>query len=30
VEWCGHQVEVVLAPEADGTFSEIPILGEAA
>jgi len=29
VAWCGHLVEVVLIPEADGTFSEIPILGVA-
>ena len=29
VAWCGHLVEVVLIPEGDGTFSEIPILGVA-
>jgi len=30
VNWCGHTVEVVLIPEADGWCSELPILGEAA
>ena len=30
VSWCGDQVEVVLVPEADGTCSEVSILGEAA
>ena len=29
VEWCGHQQEVVLVPEGDGWYSEIPVLGEA-
>ena len=29
VEWCGHRVEVILAPEPDGWCSEIPVLGEA-
>jgi len=29
VEWCGHQVEVIMVPEKDGRFSEIPVLGEA-
>jgi hypothetical protein len=29
VEWCGHQVEVVLMPEGDGWDSEIPVLGVA-
>jgi hypothetical protein len=27
VEWCGHQQEVVLVPEGDGWYSEIPVLG---
>ena len=30
VNWRGHAVEVILAPEADGWYREIPILGEAA
>jgi len=29
VEWCGHQVEVILVPEKDGRYDEIPVLGEA-
>jgi hypothetical protein len=29
VEWCGHQQEVVLVPDGDGWYSEIPVLGEA-
>ena len=29
VEWCGHQVEVVLVPEGGGAYSEIPVLGVA-
>jgi len=29
VEWCGHQQEVVLVPEGDGWYSEIPVLGVA-
>jgi hypothetical protein len=29
VEWCGHQVGVILVPEGDGWYSEIPVLGEA-
>jgi hypothetical protein len=29
VEWCGHGVEVILVPEADGWLSEVPVLGEA-
>jgi hypothetical protein len=29
VEWCGHQQEVVLVPEGDGWFNEIPVLGVA-
>ena len=29
VEWCGHQVEVVLVPEGDGWYSEIAMLGVA-
>ena len=29
VEWCGHQVEVVLVPDGDGWYSEIPVLGVA-
>jgi len=29
IEWCGHQVHVILVPEADGWYGEIPILGEA-
>ena len=29
VSWCGHQQEVILVPEADGMFSEVPILAEA-
>jgi hypothetical protein len=27
VEWCGHQQEVVLVPEGDRWYSEIPVLG---
>jgi hypothetical protein len=27
VEWCGHLQEVVLVPEGDGWYSEIPVLG---
>ena len=30
VEWCGHQQDVVLVPEGDGWYSEIPVLGERA
>ena len=30
VNWCGHAVEVVLLPDADGWCCEIPVLGEAA
>jgi hypothetical protein len=29
VEWCGHQVEVVLVPDGDEWYSEIPVLGTA-
>jgi hypothetical protein len=29
VEWCGHQQEMVLVPDGDGWYSEIPVLGEA-
>ena len=29
VEWCGHQVEVILVPDGDGWYSEIPVLGSA-
>jgi hypothetical protein len=29
VEWCGHQQEVVLVPEGDGWYAEIPVLGVA-
>ena len=29
VEWCGHQQEVVLVPEGDRWYSEIPVLGVA-
>jgi hypothetical protein len=29
VEWCGHQQEVVLVPERDGWYAEIPVLGVA-
>ena len=29
VEWCGHQQDVVLVPDGDGWYSEIPVLGEA-
>ena len=29
VEWCGHQVEVILVPDGDGWYSEIPVLGKA-
>jgi hypothetical protein len=29
VEWCGHQQEVVLVPDGDGMYSEIPVLGVA-
>jgi hypothetical protein len=29
VEWCGHQVEVILVPDWDGWYSEIPVLGVA-
>jgi hypothetical protein len=29
VEWCGHQQEVVLLPDGDGWYSEMPVLGEA-
>jgi hypothetical protein len=29
VEWCGHQQEVVLVPDEDGWYSEIPVLGVA-
>ena len=29
VGWCGHQQEVVLVPEGDGRYSEIPVLGVA-
>jgi len=29
VERCGHQQEVVLVPEGDGWYAEIPVLGVA-
>jgi hypothetical protein len=29
VEWCGHQQEVVLLPEGNEWYSEIPVLGVA-
>ena len=29
VEWCGHQQEVILVPDGDGWYSEIPVLGVA-
>ena len=29
VEWCGHQVEVILVLEGDGWFGEVPVMGEA-
>jgi hypothetical protein len=29
VEWCGHQQEVVLVPDGNGWYSEIPVLGVA-
>jgi hypothetical protein len=25
MEWCGHQQEVILAPDGDGWYSEIPV-----
>jgi hypothetical protein len=29
VEWCGHQQEALPAPEADGWFFKIPVVGVA-
>jgi hypothetical protein len=29
VTWCGHLQEAVLVPQGDGTFGEVPVLGEA-
>ena len=29
VNWCGHPVEVILLPDADGSYRTIPIIGEA-
>jgi hypothetical protein len=29
VEWCGHQVEVILVPDVGAWYSEIPVLGVA-
>jgi hypothetical protein len=29
VRWCGHLQEMVLVPCDDGSFGEVPVIGEA-
>ena len=29
VQWCGHQQELILVPDGEEWFTEIPVLGEA-